>query len=312
MDRNRIIQTASWISIAGNFLLALLKIFVGITAGSMAVLADGIDSFSDIIISFMTLVVSFIIARPPDREHPYGHYRAETIASTILAFVIFFIGGQLCIFTIERIYYHKGLEMPEPLAVYVTLISIAGKGILSWSQFFLGKKTDSRMLRANGQNMLNDIITSTGVLAGLGLVFIFQIPLIDKILAILISIWIMASAVRIFKGLVIELMEGHEHQQPYEDIFAAVREVSGAANPHRVRVRKVGPMYVIDLDIEVNGDMSVNEAHEITRKIEMRIRKKIENVFDIVVHVEPLGNHEKGEQFGLSEKGRSGKKKITR
>jgi cation diffusion facilitator family transporter len=302
MSRNTLLKTASWISISGNLLLAAVKIIAGLVAGSMAVTADGLDSLSDVIISMMTLIVSLIMAQPPDKEHPFGHHRAETIASSILSFIIFFIGGQLCVLTITKLYYQAAIEMPGRLAVYATIASIAGKGLLSWTQFYFGKKTQSSMLKANGQNMFNDILTSSGILVGLAAGYYFGIPIIDKIIAIIMGVWIMFSAVKIFKGLVIELMDGHEERGPYRAIFQAVREVGGAANPHRARVRTLGSMYVIDLDIEVNASMTVHDAHTISGRIERRIREKLDNVFDIVIHVEPLGNMESNESFGLSEK----------
>jgi cation diffusion facilitator family transporter len=301
MDRNKLLKTASWISISGNLVLAAAKIVAGLVAGSMAVMADGLDSLSDVIISFMTLITSLIMAQPPDKEHPFGHHRAETIASSILSFIIFFIGGQLCVLTIAKLYYQTGMEMPGRLAVYVTIASILGKCLLSWSQFYLGKKTKSSMLKANGQNMFNDILTSTGILIGLAAGYYFGIPIIDKIIAIVMGVWIMISAVKIFKGLVVELMDGHEESGPYKAIFQAVREV-GAVNPHRARVRTLSSMYVIDLDVEVDGSMSVHDAHSISGRIERRIREKLDNVLDIVIHMEPLGNNESDESFGLSEK----------
>jgi cation diffusion facilitator family transporter len=150
--------------------------------------------------------------------------------------------------------------------------------------------------------MFNDILTSTGILIGLAAGYYFGIPIIDKVIAIVMGVWIMFSAVKIFKGLVIELMDGHEERGPYRAIFQAVREVGVAVNPHRARVRTLGSMYVIDLDVEVNGSMSVNDAHTITGRIEHLIREKLGNVLDIVIHIEPLGNQESNESFGLSEK----------
>ncbi|HNR90441.1 MAG TPA: cation diffusion facilitator family transporter [Spirochaetota bacterium] len=300
MDRTRTLKIASWTSIAGNLALAALKIVAGAVAGSAAVLADGIDSLSDVAISIITLAASLMIARPPDREHPYGHHRAETIAASILAFIIFFIGGQLVILTVERLLYHEPATLPEPLALYATVISIAGKAALAASQFYWGKRSQSRMLMANGQNMLNDIITSAGVLAGLAIGYYWRIPIIDRIIAIAIGVWIMISAARIFRGLAVELMDGHEQDGPYRAIFDAVREVTGAVNPHRARIRRLGALYVIDLDIEVDGAMSVSEAHGIASAIEECIKERLDNVFDIVIHVEPLGNREADEAYGLS------------
>jgi cation diffusion facilitator family transporter len=300
MNRNRTLKTASLISIAGNMVLALLKIIAGVLAGSMAVLADGLDSLSDVVISFITLAASIIISRPPDREHPYGHFRAETIATSILSFVIFFIGGQMCLLTAHKLMSGEPGELPEIFAVWATVVSILGKSLLAWSQFFLGKKTGSQMLTANGHNMLNDTITSAGVLASLGLAYYLDAPLMDRVVALAISVWIMVSAVRIFIGLVAELMEGHEERGPYRKICEAVTEVSGAMNPHRMRIRRLGPMYVVDLDVEVDGSMSLTDAHAIAVKVEERIRARIDNVFDIVIHVEPMGNTESSEQYGLT------------
>ena len=178
LHRNKTIRIASIISIIGNAILSVSKIVVGLVSGSLSVLGDGLDSLTDIFISLITLVVSVIIAQPPDKEHPYGHYRAETIATSILAFIIFFIGGQLSLSTAEKLFNHDALRMPETLAVYVTVFSIVGKIFLSGSQYILGKKSGSTMLIANSKNMQNDVVTSAGVLIGLGCVF-FSPPAVE-------------------------------------------------------------------------------------------------------------------------------------
>ena len=101
-SREKKIIRASRISIAGNTFLAVLKILVGLIAGSLAVVADGVDSAGDIAASLVTLYTAYIIARPPDRKHPYGYSKADTIATKILAFIIFFAGAQLAIVSVSR------------------------------------------------------------------------------------------------------------------------------------------------------------------------------------------------------------------
>ena len=302
LDRNKIIKTASIISIAGNAVLSISKITVGLVSGSLAVLGDGIDSLTDIFISMITLVVSVIIADPPDKEHPYGHFRAETIATSILAFIIFFIGGQLSLSTLDKLLNHESIQVPDALAVYVTVFSIAGKLLLSWSQYSMGKKSGSAMLIANSKNMQNDVITSVSVLAGLGCVFFFNLPVVDKILAVIIGIWIMITAVRIFTGTITEMMEGEVDKDLYDKIFESVKSTDGVSNPHRVRIRKLGGYYVIDMDVEVNGDLKVKEAHERIMLLEKNIITVIPNIYDIIIHIEPHGNIEKEERYGLTEK----------
>ncbi len=302
MNRNKIIRIASIISVAGNAVLAASKILIGFIAGSLSVLGDGLDSLTDVFISLIALAISIIIAHPPDKEHPYGHFRSETIATAVLAFIIFFMGGQLSLSTVEKLIYHDYNQVPGILSVYVTVFSIVGKLILSWSQYKLGKKSESAMIIANSKNMLNDIITSAGVLIGLAFVYFFNMPIIDRILAIIIGIWIMFTAVRIFKGTVTEIMEGETDMDLYNKVFAEVKKVDSLFNPHRVRIRKLGVYYLIEMDVEVEGNSSIHDAHDKVQMLENNIRASIPYIYDIVIHIEPLGNIEHQESWGLKEK----------
>ncbi len=127
IDRTKEIVKASWISIGGNTVLAILKISIGTLSGSLAVISDGIDSITDILVSFVTLFTSKIISKPPDKEHPYGHARAETIATKILSFIIFFAGSQLIFTAIKHFIGDDIREIPSITAIYVTIFSICGK-----------------------------------------------------------------------------------------------------------------------------------------------------------------------------------------
>ena len=300
-ERSARIELISWVAIAGNLLLALLKIIAGIRAGSLAVLGDGIDSTTDIVASGITLFAARIIAKPPDREHPYGHFRAETIATKTLSFIIFFVGAQLALSTVHRIISSEYGGVPGIAALYAAAISIVGKIALSVLLSRSGKKLDSSMLRANGKNMQSDVLISTGVLAGVVFTQAFRMPLLDSIAALLISLWIMRTAFTIFMESNMELMDGLGDQTVYPVIFKAVDETSGAVNPHRTRVRKLGNMYIIDLDIEVDGKKTVTEAHNIAVQVEHTIKQRVDNVYDIMVHVEPKGNVELNERFGVTD-----------
>ncbi len=300
-ERTQTIKRASWIAIIGNGVLAILKVSVGLIAGSLAVIGDGIDSTSDIVMSVISLFAAIIIAKPPDSKHPYGHFRAETIATTVLGFIMLFVGFELLKTSIVSLFQLEGKEMPSSVALYAIGISIAGKIGLTLYLRQVGKNINSRMLIANGKNMQNDIIISCGVLIGLIFVLLLQLPIIDSIIGISISLWIMYTAFRIFLETNTELMDGVEDKTVYDCIFKAVDSTKGAINPHRTRVRKISNLYVIDLDIEVAGSMSVTEAHAIAMAVEQEINKQIENVYDIMVHIEPKGNVETKEKFGVSE-----------
>ncbi len=299
--REKIIIRASWISIVGNALLAAVKIILGLISGSMAVVADGIDSASDIATSFITLITARLLSKPPNIKYPYGYEKADTIATKALSFIIFFAGSQLAISTIERITSDEVYVMPGQLAIYVTMFSIFSKLALSVYLQKSGKRVNSAMLSANGKNMQNDVLISCSVLVGLIFTFIFKLPILDRITALAVSIWIMKVAVQIFFKTNMELMDGMNDPVLYCELFNAVRTVEGAQNPHRVRVRKIGNFHMISMDIEVDPMMSVTDAHNIAQKVEEQIRTTLPNVYDIVVHVEPIGNTREDEKFGLTE-----------
>src|SRR5699024_8680464 len=166
-ERNRVLVRTSWISTVGNAVLSAAKITVGFLAGSLAVLGDGIDSATDVVISVVMILTARIVSKPPTKKYPYGYEKAETIATKILSLVIFYAGVQMLVSSVESLFAPEPKLMTAPVAVYVTLFSIAGKLLLALYQYRQGKKTRSALLTANAVNMRNDVIISLGVLVGL-------------------------------------------------------------------------------------------------------------------------------------------------
>lgn len=296
--RNQQIKKASWVGIVGNTILATAKIAVGFISGSMAVIGDGIDTATDILTYFITLFAAKIMNKPPNYRYPYGYNRAEAVATKALSFVIFFAGAQLFLSTLLKIIRNEPNELPTLLAIYITIISIFSKAGLAFYQFRIGKKIQSNMIIANAKNMRNDILISASVLIGLVFTQVFHLAILDLITAMAVGIWIMKAGFDIFMESSRELMDGSDNPELYYKIFDAVEEVGGA-NPHRVRVRKHSNLYTVDLDIEINGKLTIEEGHEIAKEVEDNIKTRIENVYDVLVHIEPEGNVEK-EKFGLS------------
>jgi len=296
--RNFQIKKASWVGIIGNTLLAVAKIVIGFISGSMAVIGDGIDTATDILTYFITLIAARIMNKPPNYKFPYGYSRAEAVATKALSFVIFFAGAQLFYTTVFRLIKNEQLELPSLLAIYVTVFSIISKAALAFYQFKIGKKIQSNMLIANAKNMRNDILLSTSVLTGLLFTQVLNLPILDLITALAISIWIMRAGFEIFMDTSRELMDGSDNPEIYYKIFDAVESV-GAVNPHRVRIRKHSNMFTVALDIEMDGNLSIEDGHKMAKLVEKSIKQNVENVYDVLVHVEPKGNVEK-EKFGLS------------
>ena len=301
MSREKILIRTSWISTIGNAVLSVSKIIVGLLAGSLAVLGDGIDSATDVIISVVMIFTARIMSRPPSKKYVFGYEKAESIATKILSLVIFYAGMQMLFSSVESIFSDEVKEIPSAIAIYVTVFSIAGKLLLALYQYKQGKKINSSMLTANAINMRNDVIISSGVLLGLIFTFIFKLPILDSITGLIISLFIIKSSVGIFMDSNVELMDGVKDVNIYNKIFEAVEKVPGAGNPHRVRSRLIGNLYNITLDIEVDPQMTLMQAHEIADAVEKSIENSIDNVYDILVHVEPAGKCQTDEKFGIDK-----------
>lgn len=301
--RQSLIRTAGIIALIGNLALAVMKLFMGYFGNSLAVLGDGIDSATDVCIALMTLFVSAIISRPSDREHPWGHGRAETTATMVLSFIILFAGAQLALTSIKALISGTTENQPGFMAIIASCISITGKIALAFSQSILGKKANSSMIKANAANMKNDIIMSLSVLAGISASAFFKMPVLDPIAALLVSLWVIKNAIKLFLEMNTELMDGNTNPELYEELFSAIKTVPGATKPHRARIRKIASRWDIDLDIDVNAEMTVHDAHDIAEQVELAIRNKIPDVYDIMVHIEPAGHddHHPVEQYGLNE-----------
>lgn len=286
-----LIVRASYVSVIGNGLLSAAKIVAGIISGSFAVVSDGIDSASDVAMSVVMIVTAKIMGRKPNRKYVYGYAKAELIATKILSMLIFFAGAEMFVSALKNLFSGQERVMPGMLAIYVTVISILCKLLLSFYQTAVGRKTGSSMLIANGINMRNDVIISLSVLAGLFFSFILKLPVLDSVTALLVSCFIVWSAIRIFMDSNTELMDGAKDVSVYQKIFDAIDKVEGIRNTHRVRSRSIGNKYMITLDVEADGNLTLDQAHELTMEAERRIRESIPEVYDIVVHIEPFGTH---------------------
>lgn len=298
--REQILIRTSWISTIGNAILSTSKIIVGLWAGSLAVLGDGIDSATDVIISIVMIFTARIISQPPSKKYVFGYEKAEGIATKILSLVIFYAGVQMLISSIGSIFSEEAKEIPSAIAIYVTIFSIIGKLLLALYQYKQGKKIDSSMLTANAINMRNDVIISSGVLLGLIFTFIFKLPILDSITGLIISLFIIKSSIGIFIDSNVELMDGVKDVNVYNKIFEAVETVR-CEQPHRVRSRMIRNLYMITLDIEVNPQITITQAHQIADAVEKSIKSSIDNVYDILVHVEPAGECQTDEKFGIDK-----------
>lgn len=299
-SRTKAIKRASWIAIGGNAFLAVSKLVVGLIAGSLSVTADGVDSSSDVFISIITLYIASLLLKPPSLKFPYGYAKAETNATNALSFIILMAGFQLAVTSVRKLVSGEIPELPGKLTLVVMVVSIVGKLLLAFQQRYVGKKVESTMLIANAKNMQGDVLISSAVLVGLIATFVFHMPILDPIAALLVSGWVIWVAIRIFLETNVELMDGNVDREFYEQVFQLTESVQGVINPHRMRIRKIGPKKMINIDIEVDGNITVSEAHRIAHNVEDLIKNSLPDIFDVAIHIEPHGDHLSEKELGIS------------
>jgi cation diffusion facilitator family transporter len=206
----------------------------------------------------------------------------------------------LAISSIKKLIKPIETELPEPIAIYVTIFSIIGKFLLARYLKTKGKKLNSLMLTANARNMQNDVLISASVLIGLLFTILLKLPILDSITALFVSTWILKVSYDIFGKTYEELMDGNSDPEIYRRVFEVISTIVHAFNPHKLRVRRLGNLLIVEMDIEVDANMRVKEAHEIAMQVEKAVKKALPNVYDVLIHIEPLGNEE-NERFGLNE-----------
>ncbi|WP_129408490.1 cation diffusion facilitator family transporter [Marinitoga lauensis] len=300
IEREKISTRSSLISIFTNALLALLKILIGFFTHSMAILADGLDTATDILTSFMTLIAGKISNKPPDIDHPYGHERAETIATKVVSLIIIYAGFEVLINSIKRLINEEIIIENALYVVIIALISVITKFALYKYRLSVGKKINSNAIIADALNMRNDILTSSSVLIGMIVLYFTGIWWLDPVIAILVSFMILKTGFEQFMESSNEFMESSpELKEIYDIVITESKTCNCVKNPHKIRARKFGYKIFIDMHIELPPEMTVKEANDICAKLEKKIKEKNDSIRDIVIHIEPYGNAEK-ECFGIN------------
>ena len=299
-EREKISTRSSLISIFTNAFLALLKIFIGFFTKSMAILADGLDTATDILTSFMTLIAGKISNKPPDIKHPYGHERAETIATKVVSLIIIYAGFEVLFNSIKRLINKEVIIENALYVVVIAFISVITKFILYKYRLSVGRKIHSNAIIADALNMKNDILTSSSVLIGMLVLYFTDIWWLDSVIAIFVSFMILKTGFEQFMESSNEFMESSpELKEIYNLVIAESQKCTCVKNPHKIRARKFGYKIFVDMHIELPPDMTVKEANDISAKLEQKIKEKNNYIRDIVIHIEPYGNVEK-ECFGIN------------
>jgi len=276
------------ISILINVTLFSLKMWAGMRTASIAIIADAWHTLSDSFSSVILLLGFKIANKPPDRQHPFGHGRAELIAAVIIGTILILIGFNFLLEAVNRFRANLSADF-DLTAKIVTLIAIASKAALARFAFWATGKTDSELIRADGWHHLSDSFTSILILAGIYLNK--QIWWIDNLLGVLMSLILFYAAYGILKKSVSNLLGEGPDKNTEENIKQLIREeFDNLISYHHLHCHNYGHHKEITFHITLPARMKLEETHRIANNLENKIRQKLK--LEATIHVDP-GNLDK-------------------
>lgn len=287
-----IVRITLWGSLV-NVVLTALKFAAGILGCSAAMIADAVHSLSDLLTDAVVLLFVRISSRPADNDHPYGHGKYETLATTIVAIALLAAGGVLAAEGVEKILTAlrgEELVMPGRIALWAALISIAAKELIYRLTIRVGKRVQSSALEANAWHHRTDALSSVATAVGVGGALLFggKWAVLDPIAAVLVSVFIIATAGKLLHEAVQDLMEKSLPQEVEQQIRSIVATDSEMSEMHHLRTRRVGNVYSIEMHLRMHGDVSLYEAHRHSMILEQKLRERFGEQTMVTIHLEPL------------------------
>ena len=266
--------------------LIALKVVVVVITGSISILAQAVDSGLDLFAVAITFITINIATKPADKEHPFGHGKAENIAATVQAVLIFTAGGLIIYMAVQKIITGAKVELAEA-GIGVMLVSMIASIFLSRHLFKVSQAADSIALQANAHNIAADVYSTAAVLAGLAAVRFTGLNILDPIIAIAVALLILKAGYDVlrksFGGLIDMKLPDAEETVISKSIMEHGSEV---VSFHQLRTRKVGNQRHIDLHLVLPKDASIEKAHQMCDHLELTIANRLPRT-NVTIHVEP-------------------------
>jgi len=287
IDQTPRVRSITWVGIWINLVLSSAKIFAGIFGTSKALIADGIESGTDIITSLVLVVGSRYWSAPPDADHPYGHRRIETIITLGIGLVVGLVG--VLVIRSSLISLHEGIAThPSILALVVALISVISKEMLFQWSAREGRKIKSMSVVANAYHHRSDAIANIPIVLAVGAAQIFPAwTFLDAVGALVAAGFILKTSHEIIWPALREMVDTSASSEDLIKITEVARSVTGVRNLHDLRTRYVGSSIHVDLHVVVDPEITVMQGHLIGDEVTDRLKQDIPNVIDVLIHIDP-------------------------
>lgn len=290
-EQQKAIRSITFWGVAVNAFLIIIKLISGILIRSSALIADCVHSISDLTTDFVVLIGTHLSHRPPDATHPYGHKRFETIASQFIALILMVVSFGLLWSAGASIYYHRQYY-PGYLMIIIAAISVVAKEALFFTTRKISRITRSVALYANAWHHRSDSLSSMAVLIG-GVASLLGWGYADQAATVVVALMIMGIAGKIFFEGVVELTEHSADRESIQELERVLSEDKEISNWHALRTRKLGGELFADVHILVDPQLTVLKGHEISERIEEKIKNELSKPVNVLIHIEPARSLER-------------------
>ncbi|MDO5517753.1 MAG: cation diffusion facilitator family transporter [Clostridium sp.] len=271
-------------TIAANSFLSIMKVVIGIAGKSNAMIADGIHSFSDVVSTIGVLVGLKLSSKEADKEHPYGHEKIESLSSMLLSIMLFLVAVGIGISGFKNIS-TGNLSTPGYIAIFGALISILTKEWMFYYTLKYSKIIDSPSLKADAWHHRSDSLSSIGALIGI-IGAIIGFPILDSLVSIVISIIIIKVSYDIFSQSIMQIIDRSASDEVVKDIEDKINTVNGVKHIDNLKTRLDANKIYVDVEVAVDGTLSVLEGHEIANNIHDLIEHN-SSIKHCMVHINP-------------------------
>jgi cation diffusion facilitator family transporter len=277
---------AARLSIYSNSLLTVLKLVVGALSGSVSVLSEAAHSASDLVASWIAFFSVRMADAPADEQHPYGHGKIESISGMAEAALIFGAAGFIIYEAANKLVHREGPEHVD-LGLAAMLVSSIANMLIARHLFQVAKKTDSLALKADAEHLRTDVFTSAGVFVGLALVRFTGHAWIDPVAGLAVALLILKASWRLTREAFDPLLDAKLPDEDRTVVRNVLDEEPRVLGYHKLRTRKSGSYRYVDAHVQLDDDLSLLEAHDITEELEDRIRERLPHT-EITLHTEPF------------------------
>lgn len=287
-QNEKIVMRVSLYSMIANIALSVLKVLAGLVAHSGAMVSDGIHSASDVFSTVVVVIGYRLAGKESDEKHQYGHERIECVAAVLLAMILCITGFAIGLTGLKKIIGQESmaLEVPGLLALAAAGISIVVKEGMYWITRGAAKKVNSSALMADAWHHRSDSLSSIGSMAGI-LGARLGYPICDPIASVVICVFIVKAAYEIFRDAVDKMMDTACDAETLEKIREVILRQTGVQGIDRLQTRLFGARIYVDVEIAVDGELPLREAHYIAEGVHEAIEQNFAEVKHCMVHVNP-------------------------